>query len=50
MDSKVELAQAQQSIKTHTVEDEYELIEEIGVGQYAVVHRAEHKVTGKVCY
>merc|ERR1711881_476800 len=42
-----ELDEAHDTIKKANVEDYYDLIEEIGQGQYAIVHRAEHKETGK---
>lgn len=43
-----ELDEAHDTIKKCSVEDHYDLIEEIGQGQYASVHRAEHKETGKL--
>merc|ERR1711934_359613 len=45
---KAELDEAHKVIIHESVEEYYDLIEEIGQGQYAVVHRAEHKENGKV--
>jgi len=42
-----ELDHAHKCIKQCNVEDSYELIDEIGQGQYATVHRGEHRETGK---
>jgi len=44
--SESELETAHKVIKNDNVEDYYDLIDEIGQGQYASVHRAEHKDTG----
>ena len=41
--ASAELEKAHDSILKGSVEDDYELIEEIGQGQYAVVHKAEKK-------
>merc|ERR1712054_491504 len=41
------LGDAHNSMKQCSIEDTYEMTDEIGRGQYAVVHRGKHRQTGK---